>query len=147
MQQIIFLKGLPASGKSTWAKRFCEDNMNFVRINKDDIRILLGKIAYSVAFEELVLDLQHRMGNIILRFGKSIIVDDTNFAPKHEKYWRQIAQEGGFEFVLHTFTTPVEECIKRDFGRVGMVGKDVILNMAEKYLEFDKFEYLKQFNE
>lgn len=36
--------GLPASGKSTWAKQWVlEDPEHRVRINQDDIRLMLGK--------------------------------------------------------------------------------------------------------
>jgi len=143
-QQIIFLQGLPASGKSTWAKDFCSHDDSFVRINKDDIRILLGNFPFSRRFETAVLDLQHQIGNLILYFGKSIVVDDTNFAPKHEQYWRQIARENDFEFILLTFSTSVEECIRRDESREKSVGKHVILDMAEKYLNFNKQKYLDE---
>jgi len=134
-QKIIFCKGLPASGKSTWSKQFCKDNPEFVRINKDDIRELLGSPEFSSRFEKDVLTIQHLMGEAILRTGKSLIVDDTNFAEKHEIYWRSIAHVESIEFEIKTFDTPVEECIKRDSEREKSVGKRVILGMYNQYLK------------
>lgn len=135
IQTIIFLRGLPASGKSTWAKQYCLENPNFIRINKDDLRILLGNQPFSYEFENVVLNIQRYIGTSILKFGKSIIVDDTNFSPKHHDFWKNFADNEGFEFVLKTFDTPVEECIDRDSKRPESVGKGVILNMYEKYLK------------
>jgi predicted kinase len=37
-QKLIMCKGLPASGKSTWAKEYARNNSNFIRINNDDLR-------------------------------------------------------------------------------------------------------------
>ena len=38
MQEILFLRGLPASGKTSFALQHIENNPNYKRINKDDIR-------------------------------------------------------------------------------------------------------------
>lgn len=134
-QKIIFCKGLPASGKSTWAKEYCYRNPDFIRINKDDIRDLLGNPAFDSKFEDAVLDIQRRMGIAILNTGKSIIVDDTNFAPKHETYWGIISATMHVPMDVINFDAPVEECIERDSKRDKSVGKAVILDMYEKYIK------------
>lgn len=44
MSKLIITRGLPASGKSTWARQWVlEDPKHRVRINQDDIRLMLGK--------------------------------------------------------------------------------------------------------
>ena len=85
-QKIIFLKGLPASGKSTWSKQYCIDNPDFVRINKDEIRELLGNPKWSSKFETEVVRIQREIGKSLSSLGKSLIIDDTNFGSDHEKY-------------------------------------------------------------
>ena len=92
-QKIIFLKGLPASGKSTWANVYCFNDSNTVRLNKDDIREELGNPAWSAAFEKQVLDTQRNRGVYALTNGFSIIIDDTNFAEKHRIFWSEMAQK------------------------------------------------------
>ena len=72
-QKIILCKGLPGSGKSTWSKQYCIDNPEFVRINKDDIRELIGSPKFSREIEDLVLDIQRRIDLAILYSGKSLI--------------------------------------------------------------------------
>jgi adenylate kinase family enzyme len=36
--KVLILRGLPGSGKTTWAKEFCEKNIDWVRVNRDDLR-------------------------------------------------------------------------------------------------------------
>lgn len=134
-QKIILCKGLPASGKSTYAKQLCKDDPNFIRINKDDIRELLGSPIFSNTFENQVLDIERKMGLAILETGKSLIIDDTNFAKKHQIYWSQIASARGIIIDVINFDVPVEECIERDLKREKPVGKAVIMDMYKKYIE------------
>jgi len=135
MSKIIFLKGLPTSGKSTWAKQYCIDNPEFVRINKDDIREILGSLKWSRVFEEQVVRIQKEMAISLIGLGKSLIIDDTNFAPQHEEYWKKYAAYTSSEFEIEMFDTPVEECIKRDKEREKSVGKAAIYTMNKKYLK------------
>ena len=106
-QKIIFLKGLPASGKSTWSKQYCIDNPEFVRINKDELRIQIGSPTYSSTIENGIIGIQREMGNLILKIGKSLIVDDTNFAKKHEEYWRMVADMNSVDFEIKFFDNMV----------------------------------------
>ena len=131
MQKILFLMGLPASGKSTFAKQYCLDNPNFKRLNKDELRIELGNEPYSREFEDKVLTTQRERGLQYLKDGFSIIVDDTNFSPKHRNYWSQIASEHSCEFDIKIFPTSVTECIRRDEKRENSVGREVIINMYQ----------------
>ncbi|MDA3856278.1 MAG: AAA family ATPase [Candidatus Woesearchaeota archaeon] len=134
-QQILFLRGLPASGKSTFAVIHCTKFINFKRINKDSIREFMGNPPFNQKFEKLVLDIQHKAGNYLLDAGFSIIVDDTNFSQRHYNWWEKIANERDIDFVLKEFNTPVEECVQRDKNRKKPVGEDVIMNMYRKYLK------------
>lgn len=148
MQHILFLMGLPASGKSTFAKEYCEKNPNYKRINKDELRIELGNEPYSREFEDKVLTVQRERGLQYLKEGFSIIVDDTNFAPKHKNYWQQIASEHSYYFDIKVFPTSITECIRRDEARENSVGREVIINMYQNMVvkgnftvNLDKYMY------
>jgi len=134
-QKIIFCKGLPASGKSTWAKQHCAENPEFIRINKDDIRNFDGNPPYSKDYEKSVLARQRDFGLNALLIGRSLIVDDTNFAPYHWEFWSEIAKSIGISIEIKEFNTPVEECIQRDAEREKSVGKSVIMGMYKNYIE------------
>ena len=44
MKRIILTRGIPASGKSTWAKQeVLKDPEHSIRINRDDLRNMSGK--------------------------------------------------------------------------------------------------------
>jgi predicted kinase len=57
--ELIVLVGLPASGKSTFAKTFCEENKNYIRLNRDDIREMFGVLnSFTKQNENLVVESQ-----------------------------------------------------------------------------------------
>ena len=39
--KLLLLKGLPASGKTTFAKELVRSDGNWIRVNKDDLRNML----------------------------------------------------------------------------------------------------------
>lgn len=128
------LKGLPGSGKSKWAKNQCECETDTVRVNKDDIRAMMVS-DFSKSNESIVLNVRDTLVGEALSRDKTVIVDDTNFAPIHEKTLRMIAENWGADFKVKMFDTPVDECIKRDAARANPVGRAVIMDMYRKYIK------------
>lgn len=135
MSKITLLKGLPASGKSTWAKHFCQDNKKSIRINKDDLRKMFSA-HWNHDIEKLVISARDYIAETAIHMGfDNVIIDDTNFAPQHEEKMQSIANSIGCEYEEMMFEAPVEECIKRDLKRADSVGKDVIMDMYRKYVK------------
>ena len=138
MQKIIMLKGLPASGKSTWAKEKINENSNYIRINKDDIReSITGK--WTPKKEKIVISIRNSLIKTGISLGKNVIIDDTNLNPKHEQSLKTLAQELGVEFEVNDsfLKVPVEECVERDIKRDKSVGYKVIYKMYYDYLYQD----------
>lgn len=135
--ELIAAKGLPASGKSTWAAAWVAEKPGLrVRVNKDTLREMLHDGAWSKAREKQVVVARDVLVNGFLSAGISVVVDDTNFAPVHEQTLREIAKTNNATFTVNsTFTSvPIEECIKRDLKRTRSVGESVIRDMHKKYL-------------
>lgn len=136
MKTVHMTRGLPGSGKSTWAReKMAEHPGAYKRVNKDDLRALLDNGHWSRDNEKFIL----RMRDIIiaeaLEQGKHVIVDDTNFRVRHEPRLRQLAHENGAAFEVVDFThVPVDECIKRDLKRLNSVGEAVIRKMWREFL-------------
>ena len=135
------MKGLPASGKSTYARSLIS-GMNQVykekwkRINKDDLRAMLDNSKWSRSNEEFVLFIRDTIAVYALKKGISVIIDDTNFAPKHEERFRAMAKEYKAEFEIKDFSdVSPEECIKRDLARPNSVGSKVIMQMYNQYIK------------
>jgi predicted kinase len=137
MLKLIMLKGLPASGKTSWAKEFIlSQNANsWKRINKDELRRMMDIGRWSQGSEDMVLAVRDSMIKEAFRRGCHVIVDDTNYNPAHETRLRAIAKEYGTQFEIKEFLTPVDECIKRDSLRGDeKVGEKVIINMYDRYV-------------
>lgn len=140
MKKIIFLKGLPGSGKSTWAKEFCAKWPEFKRVNKDDLRAMLDNGKYTKANEQFVLKIRESLILEAVLSGFNVIVDDTNLDPKHLARIKDIAAEltkycHPTKVEVKFFDTPLEECIARDQRRANPVGRKVIEDMYERYLK------------
>ena len=133
--KLIMLKGLPGSGKSTWAKQQVKDNpKKITRVNKDDLRALMHNSHWSKDNENEVVSARNAIILNALCLGKTVIVDDTNFAPLHEEKLRELASVYDSEFEIKFFDADLDTCIKRDARRENPVGRKVILDMYDKYV-------------
>ena len=64
---------------------------------------------FSKRGEKAVLRLEREIGIEALSLGKSLIVDDTNFHPKHGQFWAEVASIMDFKYSEITFDTSLEE--------------------------------------
>jgi len=135
MKKVIITKGLPGSGKSTWAKKLIDKNPNqYKRINKDDLRAMLDNSKHSKDAEKFVLKIRNQIMLMALEEGKHVIIDDTNLHPKHERTIRELTK-GIAEVIIQDFTdVELEVCIKRDLNRLNSVGEKVIRQMYNDFL-------------
>ena len=135
---LIITRGLPGSGKTTWANGYVLDHPagSVVRVNRDSLRQMLhvGRFAGRKT-ENLVTSAQHQMIESLLGRSLTVIVDDTNLNPSIESALRTIAERAGAEVAIQDFTdVPLDTCIARDLKREQSVGERVIRTMHRKYL-------------
>jgi len=134
VKNVIILKGLPASGKSTWArKQLAEHPGQYKRINKDDLRAMLDGGKWSRDNEKFVLQTRDTLILDALQNGKNVIVDDTNLHPKHEAHIRALVK-GQARVTVKFFEASVGECVSRDLQRQRSVGAHVIKDMHDRWL-------------
>lgn len=139
MPKLLMLRGLPGSGKSTFAKDLV-DKEQYVRVNKDDLRAMLDNGKHSKFKEEFVLEIRDNIIREALEQGRNIVVDDTNIHPKHEQQLKKLAHDSleianvTFE-IKEFFDVPVETCIERDLKRTNSVGSKVIYRMLKEAKE------------
>lgn len=137
MPTLLMLRGLPASGKTTYALSL--PAWQWMRVNQDDIRKTLGWTSWATwdfksPREHSVYAIKEAQIVNALRRGCNVVSDDTNFGPR-ETEMRQLAKECGADFQIKEFHTSVDQCIKFDENRPphAQVGADVIRGMALRH--------------
>lgn len=134
MNVVTILKGLPASGKSTWARAKAEAP-DTIRVNKDDLRAMLHNNVWNKEHEKVTVWMRDAIIKEGLKRKLNVIVDDTNIQPQHEKQIRKIS--AGTPISVKTFfDVPLEELYERDEQRESSVGRDVINRMWKEYQKF-----------
>lgn len=140
MNRLIICRGLPASGKTTWAKEWVmEDPEHRVRINLDDIRSMLGKY-WVPAREPVVSAIQQEAILAAMNFGVDIVIDNTNLNKKVVDDYIKVANK--FKYLVEYkdfFNISLGECLRRNVIRNASLPKDaqiadtVIVGMYERY--------------
>lgn len=135
-QKLLILKGLPASGKSTFAKRMVDEH-GWVRTNKDTIRKQMFGTEWRRKDEKKVVKERNRQIIEALQQGKNVVVDDTNLNPVHVKELAAIAREHNVILEIDDgfLGVPLEVCIERDKNREDSVGEQVIRDMFHRYVK------------
>ncbi|MEV6298443.1 AAA family ATPase [Actinoplanes sp. NPDC051861] len=135
MRRLLITRGLPASGKTTFARKL---QPGVVRVNRDDLRRMLhGRRLLTQRAEDQVGQAQRAAVEALLRAHSSVIVDDTNLRPKTVREWAELAARFEASFEVHDFTdVPLEECVRRDTERPEQdrVGERAIRAMHKRYL-------------
>lgn len=134
-KKVLILSGIPASGKSTYAKNLIDKNPGmYKRVNKDDLRELIDNGKWSKDNEKFILKIRDNIIIEALKSGKHVVVDDTNLSPKHGEHIKELVK-GLAEVETKFFDITVEEAVKRDLQRSNSVGRDVIENMYNQFLK------------
>lgn len=113
MNKLLILKGLPASGKSTYAKELV--NKGWKRVNKDLLREMLDNGKWSRMNEKSIVESEKLLVEYFLKRGENVVIDDCNFA--WEDTWKAIGEKVFAEVEVKLFDTPLMECIERDAKR------------------------------
>ncbi|MHB1731979.1 MAG: phosphatase domain-containing protein [Ferrimicrobium acidiphilum] len=140
--KLIITRGLPGSGKSTWAEAQVVADPQMVRVNRDSLRAMMNGTRNNAKTEKLIANARDALIRTALSTGRSVIVDDTNLVPSTVERLREIAQEFKASFEVQDFTdVPVQVCIERDLHRERSVGSKVIMRMYRDFLAPKPAEY------
>jgi predicted kinase len=135
MKKAIILRGLPASGKTTWARKIIDENPGrYKRISKDDLRAMLDNGRWSKGNEKFILSVRNSLILQALQEGYHPIIDDTNLHTKHEQAIRELVKGLAVVEIKDFTDVRVEECIERDRHRQNYVGEQVIRKMYKDFL-------------
>lgn len=128
MAKLIMMKGLPGSGKTTWAKQQVRPGVK--RVGKDDLRSMLDCGQWSKKNEKFVHRVQQKIIQMALEEGYDIVVDNTHLKKEHKESLMDMAYFFGTAFECKSFSSvPLETCITHDKDRDCPVGENVIRAM------------------
>ncbi|WP_080239111.1 phosphatase domain-containing protein [Spirosoma rigui] len=145
MKKVLILSGLSGSGKSTFARQFCAQHPNWLRVNRDDLRRSLLSVSLSEYWqtwsdreksrlETLVSELQKTAIVDGLSRNWNVLIDNTNLKQSYFSEFRKMLADtfDAVEISYQLLDVPVAECIQRDKYRDDSVGEAVIRNQAEQ---------------
>lgn len=135
MSTLVITRGLPASGKTTWARAWvAEDPAQRARINRDDFRAMLYATPdYSWPQEQAVTEASRNAVRALLAGGRDVVADDMNLRSKYVREWARFAAANGADLEVVGFPISFEDSVARDAARPHPVGEAAIRRMVEKY--------------
>jgi T4 RnlA family RNA ligase len=130
--KLIVTQGLPASGKTTWAREYIQKNPETANLCKDDLR---SQLSGTGRREKRIVKVRDLLTEYYFEQGYSVIWSDTNLNPVHINRARELAGKYQAKVIVQDFThVPLAECIKRDLIRPNSVGQETIEQMYYDYL-------------
>lgn len=129
MLELVINRGVPGSGKSTYARNWVFDGTprnRRARVNRDDIRMQLYGVEFGVPIEETVVTaVQHGMIRAMLGSGVSVIVDDCNISPKYVTTFTKIGNEFGADVSVNFVDVSLGTALERNRMRKEQGGRFV----------------------
>jgi len=151
MTHLILTRGLPGSGKTTFAKQLVQESDHPIqRVNRDDLRQMrFGKThGLTREQEQEITALAKAQVSGALSAGIDVIIDDTNLNKMTVKQWLRVAHDHDAQVSAIDFEISVEQCIRQsmqrwyDGGR--KVPEDAIRKMHKRYFKAGQFPPLPE---
>ncbi len=132
------LIGVPASGKSTFAKQWQQAEPNCAIVSTDNIRAkLFGSEEIQGNWPAVEAEVLTQVKQAILS-GHSVIYDATNARrPWRMDMLQKLANLGVKTFVGWYIDTPLQECLIRNSTRQRQVNQNIIISMVQSLKDFE----------
>lgn len=136
---IVLICGLPACGKSQFAKTYFKPQ-EFKRINRKEIRRMLYEMTtfedkwsekeFSSVDEGLVKQIERKLLENLLQNEQKVLIDNTSVSTVSRKSYIQIAQQFRKTIGVVFMNTPVQVCMERNRKKADPVPERIIANLA-----------------
>jgi len=140
--QILILIGVPASGKSTFARYFIRTEENWARLCRDDFRMMHFTWSnMSPREESLITDMLDASVEALLKKRSNVLIDATHCRAEYlEHYIEKFNHLADISFKI--FDTDTREVTERCEKRNKETGKFIPANVLRKYQK--ELEELKE---
>ena len=137
MPTLFITRGLPASGKSTWAREHLasQPKGSVVIVCRDDLRLMLHNNVWSKHNEKATKAARDVLIRLNLLEGRDVICADTNLDSGTQEHLQNIAAQVEAEVEFVDFTdVPLRVCLDRDSRRENPVGSKVINRLYRQHI-------------
>lgn len=144
---LVIMRGLPASGKTTWARGWVSNKPEYrARVNRDDLRAMAHDGLYIAAkpalhrpgTEPIIAAARDTLILSLLRGGLDVVCDDTNLPEQTFVDLCALAAKvrGTLVRTEDLRQVPLETCLKRNAERPAAtrVPDDAIVGMWERHV-------------
>lgn len=137
MKTLDFLIGLPASGKSTYAK-IKEKEGGAIVLSSDRIRKELNITTYTKEDNNNIFNVLHeRLFEELQKENAYVIYDATNLSKKRHEILKEIRKRNKDVYINYIFfVASIPKCVERDMSRENKVGANVIIKLAKSFTGF-----------
>jgi len=141
--KLICLVGLPASGKSFYAKQLAEQYSAKI-YSSDQLRIeMFNDVNECDRNEELFKELKLRVKSSLSK-GENVIWDSTNISYKKRKTILEEMRKYNCDNICYLIATPYEKCLEQNIHRERKVPEHIIRKM---YMNINIPQTYEGFNE
>ena len=130
--RLVLVCGLPASGKTTLARRLAED-YGAVRLNPDEWELALGVDVFDEGFQDRLEAEFWELTQRLLVLGTSVILEWGFWARSERDEKREVARSLGVAVELRFLDAPFEELVRRVTARHAAGGIAITEGHMERY--------------
>lgn len=113
-RQLLILRGVPCSGKTSYARSWIREGRKRARVSRAELRDTLGPEPSN----ELIFAAEHTIVKQLLLATYSVVVDDENLDTRSMDRWNALANKvTGVQLeVMDLRDVPLETCLERAAG-------------------------------
>jgi adenylylsulfate kinase len=127
---VVWITGLPSSGKSTLARRVLERLPGAVLLDGDEVRAAIAPdLGYSPEDRETFYGALARLASMLAVQGHAVIVAAT----AQRRAWRDLARARAPRFVEFFVDVPLAECARRDAKGLYAAGAPALPGVGTAY--------------
>ena len=144
-KHVIFTVGASASGKTTQAESFAENNPDWMIICRDNFRASICRPFSWTAWKKLggkaekeVNHLQASWIQTAIERHANVIICDTNLSPKNFNHLVDVFKHAGYKIYFKFFPVDWKTAVERDNARENGVGLSVLAQQFERLHEWER---------